>query len=544
MVGFSTVQVNFVCALNLPGLVTLFTVRTNSPERGDRAIAKGLYLVNPRSELPGYYGAEVFEQWGFAPTVGIADLATATVAALAPPDWPVAICEEHVGPIDFDTDAPFVGITGKITQAGRMIEVADEFRRRGKTVICGGPYASLSPDRLRPHCDILLIGEMEAIAGQFFQDLERGCWAAEYRPERPDLDGSPIPRWDLYPNDRAMVGCVQTSRGCPFECEFCDVIPYLGRRQRHKPTAPVLAELDQLYALGYRNVFLADDNFTVYRRRAKELLESLAEWNAGHGEGPVSFITQVSVDAARDPELVRLCAEAGLYGVFVGIETPNEESLVECKKRQNTGLDLVAELQVFLDHGISVTAGMIVGFDHDGPDIFRRQHAFAASAPVPIFTLGALVAPVATPLYQRLQAEDRLIEGRSEVAGTPWDTNIVNALLSREQLLSGMRWLCRELYSAEAFGQRMLTMIERLAPHPLDLRAAARGHGLRGVEADTVLLIKTIGDLGAAERGMLRVVLRAMRARPHTAGAVMTSLFRYAQIRHLYEVGACFERAA
>src|SRR5262249_51626667 len=149
----------------------------------------------------------------------------------------------------------------------------------------------------------------------------------------------------------------------------------------------------------------------------------------------------------------------------------------------------------------------------------------------------------ATPLYQRLRKENRVLEGGSEVAGMPWDTNIVNANLSRDQLIDGMRWLCRSLYAAESFAGRMLTMIDRLAPHPLDLRASA-GRALRQVESDTVFLIKKIESLGDAERRMLRTVLRAMHRKPHTAGAVMTSLYRYAQIRHLYEVGHCFERAA
>jgi radical SAM superfamily enzyme YgiQ (UPF0313 family) len=500
----------------------------------------GLYLINPRSALPGYYGAEVFESWGFGPTVNIADLAMPTVAAMAPSDWRIAVCDEHVGPIDYATDAQFIGLTGKITQAPRMIEIAAEFRRRGKTVICGGPYASLSPEVLRPHCDVLVRGELEPIAATLFDDLGRGAWRADYHGERPDLESSPLPRWELYPNDRAMVGCVQTSRGCPFECEFCDVIPYLGRRQRHKPIDKVLRELDLLYAQGYRNVFLADDNFTVYRRRAKELLVAIAAWNRSRADGVVSFITQVSIDAARDEELLRLCAEAGLYGVFIGIETPNEASLLEVKKRQNAGVDLVEQLRAFLRHGISVTGGMIVGFDHDGPDIFRQQYDFAMSAPVPIFTLGALVAPAATPLYQRLRGENRLMEGGSEVAGMPWDTNVVTAGISRDQLMAGLRWLCRELYRSENFAARTIAMIEQLAGH--GRKRVQRP--MRAVERDTVMLIKEIGRLGTEERRMLREILKAMRHRPDTAGAVMTSLFRYAQIRHLYERGAIFEPAA
>jgi hypothetical protein len=503
-------------------------------------MVKRLLLVNPRTALPGYYGAEVFEAWGLTSTIGIADLATTTIAALAPADWEVTICDEHVAPAELDAEADFVGLTGKITQAPRMIELAREFRERGKVVLCGGPYASLSPDVFRGRCDVLVTGELEGIAPRLFADLERGCWQREYQGGRPELDDSPLPRWDLYPNDRAMVGCVQTSRGCPFDCEFCDVIAYLGRKQRHKPVSQVITELNQLYALGYRNVFLADDNFTVYRRRAKELLGALAAWNRALPDGHVSFITQVSIDAARDPELVRLCAQAGLYGVFIGIETPNEASLIECRKRQNAGLDLLDAMGVFLDHGISVTAGMIVGFDHDRSDIFRRQLDFAMAAPVPVFTLGALVAPAATPLFRRMREAGRLIDGGPEVAGVPWDSNIVPAGMSSVEMREGLRWLCNALYRPDRFAVRVFAMIERLAPHPLDLRGSA-ARGLRATDRETVLLIKRIGELGTADAAMLRDVLRAMRGRPHTAGSVMTSLFRYAQIRHLYETGGCWD---
>src|SRR5262249_45882554 len=150
-------------------------------------------------------------------------------------------------------------------------------RRRGVKVIIGGPYASLSPDVLRPHCDILVIGEMEEIAEELFADLRNGYAKEEYVGARPDLGRSPLPRWDLYPNDRAIMGTVQTSRGCPFDCDFCDVIQYLGQKQRHKSTAQVLGELDVVYRFGYRQIFLADDNFTIHRSRTKELLVALRD---------------------------------------------------------------------------------------------------------------------------------------------------------------------------------------------------------------------------------------------------------------------------
>ncbi len=268
-------------------------------------MTKSMYLINPRAVHPSYFGAEVFEHWGYDPAQSIADLATATVAALAPAHWQMSICEEHVEPIDFESDADFIGITGKVTQAERMIAVADTFRARGKTVVIGGPHASLSPDTFRGHCDVLVIGELESIAETLFADLESGDWKPEYVGDRPDLETSPVPRFDLYPNHRSLSGCVQTSRGCPFECEFCDVIQYLGRKQRHKSESQIIAELDEMYAHGYRSVFLADDNFTVYRKRAKSVMAALRDWNASRPDGPVASTPRCR---STPPAIPRSCS--------------------------------------------------------------------------------------------------------------------------------------------------------------------------------------------------------------------------------------------
>ena len=503
---------------------------------------KSLYLINPRPENPSYFGAEAFRFAGYDPAQAIADLATVTVAALAPSDWKVEVCEEYVEPINFDTDADFVGITGKVIQGERMNQVADIFRARGKTVLIGGPHASLSPEAVRDHCDVLVIGELESIAEEFFADLERGTWKREYVAEKPDLETSPLPRFDLYPNDRSLSGCVQTSRGCPFECEFCDVIQYLGRKQRHKSIEQILGELDVLYRTGYRSVFLADDNFTVYRKRAKAVLAALRDWNAARDDGPVAFHTQVSIDAARDPEIMRLCAEAGLTRVFIGIETPNVESLKETGKRQNVGINLVEQVQVFLDHGISVTGGMIVGFDHDGPDIFDIQFQFAMATPIPIFTLGALVAPAATPLFDRMRETGRLVtDGSSEVQGV-WNTNILPTLMTREQLFGGLKWLGNRLYDPQNFARRMVEMIERMGPQLGPFKQTGYRPGkARQVETQANGIIRKMIRRGDGERAMWKTISEALADKPEAGTMVMASLFSYAQIRCLYEADRYWE---
>jgi len=497
-------------------------------------MGKSLYLINPAADFPSYFSSEVFASRGLKPAVSFADLAIATVAAFAPDDFSVTLCDEHLSAVDFDIDADFVGITGKISQWGRMRSIAEEFRRRGRTVLIGGPYASLSPEVCRPHCDILVRGEIEEIAAGLFADLRSGHWKDEYVGTRPDLHTSPLPRWDLYPNDRCQRGTVQTSRGCPFECEFCDVIEYLGRKQRHKPIDMVLAELDQLYGLGYRSVFLADDNFTVYRARTKELLAAIRDWNDRQPDGKVQFTTQVSVDCAGDEELLRLCADAGLNHVFIGIETPNEESLREAKKRQNLKKNLLDEIQRVIDFGISVTCGMIVGFDGDDIGMFSRQYDFAMATSVPIFSLGALVAPAATPLHARLAKEGRLVEEGSEHPASWGSTNIVPKKMSRDQLIEGIRWLCNSIYRPEAFEERVTKLIETLGRSHAGPAHEQRGPAARPLSVDTAAVIHQLRRLGPAEQKMFTNIMNKLQPKPIAYGPVMGSLFTYSQIRFMY----------
>jgi hypothetical protein len=502
-------------------------------------MSTSIYLVNPRSDFPGYYGAEVFAAQGFGAATSIADLALPTLAAMAPADFDVRLCDESISPADLETDADYVGITGKMNQRARMLQLAREFRRRGKVVIMGGPYASLSPEHLRDACDVLVQGEIEEIAPELFADLRESRWKDAYHGGRPELGSSPVPKWSMYPNHRALIGTIQTSRGCPFECEFCDVIQYLGRKQRHKTPSQVLLELDTLYEQKYRHVFLADDNFTAHRSRAKELLVVLKAWNDARPDGRVLFGTQLSIECAKDPEMLRMCAEAGLSQVFIGIETPNELSLKETKKRQNLGIDLGEYVRRFVAHGIAVCGGMIVGFDSDTPDIFERQYEFGMSLPVPLFSLAALVAPMTTPLYTRLQSTDRLmLESDEIVIATPWDTNIVPMQMTREELLRGVKWLANRLYAPAAFGHRVELFIEQFDGATGGSSAVMTPpQRWRSIDIAGIRLVGKLSRLGPAEAEMLACV-SARVARNPTAGPFVTyMLAQYMQVRHMYDLG-------
>ena len=485
---------------------------------------KSIYLINPAESGPAFHGAEVLEAWGAGRAVTIADLSTTTVAALTPADWSISICDERVEEVRFDHRASVIGITGKVSQFARMIELAREFRQRGKIVVIGGPYASLNPDDVRPYADILVVGEFEDIAAKVFADLSAGTAEKQYEGGRPDLKGSPIPRWDLYPKGRALSAQVQTSRGCPFECEFCDVIQYLGRKQRWKGPDQVIAELEALYSRGSRMVYFADDNFTVMRRRARELLEKLADWNGKRPARRMQFSTQVSIDLARDPDLMSLCAAANLRTVFVGIETPNEESLAETMKRQNLRVDLVEEVKKIVRAGIMVTCGIIVGFDHDGPDIFQRQVDFINKLPVPLVSFGLLVAPGATPLYARMAREGRLMNEDRLGAGSFLETNIRPLLMSEAELKAGARWLVNRIFEPRAFAERVRHFVEICGKSAIEPFAPAHR-----------ILATRLSQLGAAERDLVQLLAKLGDDRPDLLPQLAHILFYYCQVRYMLD---------
>ncbi len=379
------------------------------------------------------------------------------MAGLTPGHHEIVLCDENVEPVDFETDADIVGITGYVIHKQRVFEIVEAFRRRGKLVVAGGPFATLCPEELRGAVDVLFVGEAEYTWPQFLRDYEAGAWQAEYRQEeKPSMLDSPLPRFDLLKVGRYRSMAIQFARGCPYSCEFCDIIVMYGRRPRTKSVAQVLAEVEAIHRLGAPNIFVVDDNFIGNKKEAKELLKALAAWQRARGY-PIEFMTEVSLNVAQDDELLSLMRQARFTTIFVGIESPRRASLVESNKTQNTREDPVTAVHRIQAAGIEVMAGMIVGFDSDDPSIFEEQFRFIQQARIPISMTGMLNAMPKTPLYARLKMAGRLI---AESVGDQFVfTNIVPGGMSRLELYEGYRLLLRRLYGYRNYRRRAMALI-------------------------------------------------------------------------------------
>jgi radical SAM superfamily enzyme YgiQ (UPF0313 family) len=414
-----------------------------------------LYLIAPKNP-------ESF--WTFdriLPSLGkrcvFPNLALPTIAALTPSPHEVVLCDENVESIDFDTDADVVGITGFVIHKRRMLEIAAAFRRRGKLVVAGGPFATLCPEELGAHVDVLFVGEAEYSWPRFVRDYESGGWASEYvQTDKPSMLDSPLPRFDLLKIDRYRSMAIQFGRGCPFNCEFCDIIVMYGRRPRTKSVAQMLEEVAAIHALGVANIFVVDDNFIGNKKDAKALLAALAVWQEAHGY-PIEFMTEVSLNVAQDGELLLHLKRAHFTVVFVGIESPRAASLQETNKTQNMREDIVTSVHRIQAAGIEVMAGMIVGFDNDDASIFEEQFRFIQEARIPISMTGMLNAVPKTPLHARLKAAGRLIA--DSVGDQFVFTNIVPSGMSRLELYEGYRGLLNRLYDYRHYRARAMALI-------------------------------------------------------------------------------------
>jgi radical SAM superfamily enzyme YgiQ (UPF0313 family) len=385
------------------------------------------------------------------------NLSLPTVAGITPREHDVILMDENVEEIDFDVEADIIGVTGYVIHKRRIFEIVAEFKRRGKFVVAGGPLASLCPEELRDKVDVVFVDEAEYSWPQFLKDYEAGQWHAEYRQdEKPSMHDSPLPRFDLLKIDEYRSMTIQFTRGCPFTCEFCDIIVMYGRRPRAKTVDQVMAEVREIHRLGATNIFVVDDNFIGNKKEAKQLLSAMIEWQRANGY-PMEFMTEVSLNVSQDDELLALMRQANFTTIFIGIESPRTSSLEETKKNQNLRGNILDSVHRIQRAGLEVMAGMIVGFDHDDAAIFEEQFRFIQDARIPVSMTGMLNALPKTPLYKRLQEAGRLA---AESVGDQFVfTNIIPKGMSTKELNEGYKRLLQRLYSHRNYRRRVMQLI-------------------------------------------------------------------------------------
>jgi radical SAM superfamily enzyme YgiQ (UPF0313 family) len=437
--------------------------------------------------------AETF--WSFKHALRIAKrkaafppLGALTVAAMLPDHWTKRLVDMNVRPLR-DQDilwADCVFVSAMIAQRGSASEVIGRCKALGRTVIGGGPLFNGYADDF-PELDSVAQGEGECILPELVRDLEAGSLKRRYSTDlHPSLHDTPVPAWDLIRFRDYASMCIQYSRGCPFNCEFCDIIVMNGRVPRTKTNEQIIRELNALYQRGWRgSVFIVDDNFIGNKKHVKSLLPDIIAWQKSLKK-PLSFLTEASVDLADDEELMELMVAAGFNKVFLGLETPSLESLKECGKVQNLGRSLEDSVRIIQNHGLAVMGGFIIGFDNDPPDIFQRQVQFIQSSGVVTAMIGLLTAVPKSRLYKRLEREGRLL---FKTSGDNTDTEgTLNFIpkMDREFLVNGYRWVMSTIYSPEVYYQRIRAFLR-------DYRPRAK----RAIEKNDILtLLRSVWYLG------------------------------------------------
>ncbi len=389
-----------------------------------------------------------------------------TVASLLPKKWEKKLIDMNVKPLK-DQDlawADMVFISAMIIQKDSAKEVIKRAKELGKPVVAGGPLFTTGWEEYTSLVDHLVLGEGEGTLPLFLKDLQKNKLKKNYHLDHfLDLKKAVVPDYSLINLKKYFSLCIQYSRGCPFDCEFCDVVRLNGRVPRYKTKGQIIKELENLYRLRWReNVFFVDDNFIGNKEKVKkELLPAIIEWQKKRNN-PFGFITQASINLADDEELMKMMVQAGFASVFVGIESPEEESLQECHKLQNQNRDLLATVKKIQKNGLEVQGGFIVGFDHDTPSIFKKQIEFIQKSGIVTAMVGMLSVLPKTRLYQRLQASGRLLK-ETDGSNTSLDLNFIPKM-KKSVLVKGYSDLLNNLYSPQNYYQRVINFLRDFNP--------------------------------------------------------------------------------
>lgn len=491
-----------------------------------------ILLVNP--ETPDTF-------WGFKNALkfigtkaSLPPLGLLTVAGMLPKEWDKRFTDTNTTRLR-DRDirwADYVFITAMLIQRTSVDQIVKRCKKLGAKIVAGGPLFTSLPEEYL-HVDHLVLKEAELTLPQFVTDVESGCPRKIYNThDRPGLHETPIPLWGLIDKRKYTSMCIQYSRGCPFDCDFCDVTTLFGHRIRTKTSRQVVEELESLYVGGWRGkVFFVDDNFIGNKATLKkELLPAVTAWMKKR-RYPFVFNTQASINLADDDELMQQMFGAGFDCVFIGIETPNKQSLSECNKAQNKNrnlLDCVARIQ---RAGMEVQAGFIVGFDSDNTGIFDTLIEFIQNSGVVTAMVGLLNAPRGTTLFRRLVKEQRLLR---PMTGDNMDCSInFSPRMGLEKLLTGYQRVVETIYSQQNYCKRILTFFEnyhlpkhgRFQLHPYEVRA----------------LCKSIWHLGILESGrrhFWKLMFWSMRRPRYLRLAVTLSIYGY----HFREISKAVQK--
>ncbi|WP_072620073.1 B12-binding domain-containing radical SAM protein [Spirulina major] len=496
-----------------------------------------IYPLFPKSFWSFEKTLELVGRKAMLPPLGLA-----TVAAILPQEWSFKLCDRNVSTLtEAEWDwAELIVLSGMIVQKDDMLAQVAEAKGRGKKVAVGGPYATaLHPEVKAAGADYLILDEGEITLPMFIEAIQNGAESGTFRAtEKPDVTSTPIPRFDLLDFDAYSEMAVQFSRGCPFQCEFCDIIVLYGRKPRTKDPEQMLAELDRLYELGWRRgIFMVDDNFIGNKRNVKLLLKAMIPWMEERGY-PFSFDTEASVDLANDQELMDLMTAAGFGAVFLGIETPDESSLEVTKKFQNTRDPLSESIHKIISSGLRVMAGFIIGFDGEKAGAGQRIVDFVEKTTIPTAIYSMLQALPDTALWHRLEKEGRLLSG----VGNINQTTLINFVPTRplediaREYVDGFM----QLYDPIAFLDRTYRHYRILgtAPCHAERRRKMKGKpkgktGIKWREVQAMLTLFWRQGLVRKTRFKFWVYLAQMFI--HNRGGIPSYLGVCAQIEHFLE---------
>ncbi len=436
-----------------------------------------------------------------------------TIAAMLPKEWQVKLVNMNVNGLKNNDIrwADYVFISAMVTQRSSAREVIFRCNRMDTKVVAGGPLFTTEYEELEG-VDHFVLGEAEVTLPLFLNDLKTGNARHIYTSgERPDIGNTPIPDWSLINMNHYSSMNIQYSRGCPYNCEFCDIVVLNGHKPRTKSKAQMLAELEALYRRGWRGgVFVVDDNFIGNKRKLKsEILPAIVDWMQAK-KHPFSLITEASINLADDKELMRLMVDAGFDTVFIGVESPNEESLAECNKVLNKKRDLIASVKKIQNHGLQVQGGFIVGFDSDPLSIFKSQINFIQKSGIVTAMVGLLNAPRGTRLYQRLEREHRLLDN---ISGDNTDCSI-NFIpkMKYETLVNGYKHILNTIYSPKQYYERVKTLLKEYRPRKRQGSLGLRFYHITAVIKSTWFL----GIWGKGRRYYWKLFISTLFRRPRS----------------------------